>query len=85
MKKPEDKKEEEKKEDTNPFSSLFSFFKTEKKEDKFDPSKPIPDDSEIESVIRSQSVISSRKTCRKIYDNVKRVYNMPTLPPPFPL
>ncbi len=81
------KKEEERiREDINPFTALFSFFKSEKKDKKRDPVKEgIKPDSSIEKVIRSQAALQSRKITRKIYDGFKKINNMPTMPPAFPM
>ncbi|MBI2632760.1 hypothetical protein HYW75_07185 [Candidatus Pacearchaeota archaeon] len=76
-----EKKEEEKKkendEDTNPFSALFSFFKSNPEGKKDDNNKSIPPDSNYEKVVRSRSIIKAREECRKFYNLYKRVHNMP--------
>lgn len=68
-------KEEKKKEDNNPFSSLFSFFKSEEKQTGKD--KIIKPDSDYEKAIRDFAVIKGREECRKFYDAFKALYNMP--------
>ena len=76
----EDKKpeKEERGDDTNPFSALFSFFKKEKpKEEKKDFSKGIPGDTEMEKAVRNQAIVKARQECRKIYDLYKKAHNMP--------
>lgn len=77
-------KEEGKKkgEDANPFSALFSFFKKEEKKKSGDLEKDgIPKDTEYEKVLRSQALLGSRWTCRKLYDDYKKVHGMPAFPP----
>ncbi len=61
----------------NPFSSLFSLFKREKKEEKKKDISYIAPDSSIEKVIRSQAIIKARYTCRKLYELYKKTHNMP--------
>lgn len=73
-KKPEDK-EKKKSEDVNPFSALFSIFKSPKKDEK--SKEDIPKDSNYEKVIRSQALILSRAMCRKLYVTYKGVNEMP--------
>lgn len=75
-----DKKTEEKKKDdkdTNPFSALFSFFKSDSGEKKDDKDKIIPADSNYEKVVRSRAIIKGREECRKFFNLYKRVHNMP--------
>ncbi len=77
-----DKEEGEKEnDDINPFSALFSFLKGEKKTDKKDLSKGIPQDTMEEKVFRSQSILEARWKCRKLYNDYKKSINMPILPP----
>ena len=73
---------DEKGEDANPFSSLFSFFKW-KKEEEADLSKGIPKDSSAEEIIRSQAILESRVKCRKLYDDYKKEHGMEAFPPVF--
>lgn len=76
-----EKKDEKKEEDTNPFSALFSVFKTEKKKKDKDLSKGIPKDSEYEKILRSQSILLARHKCRELYDDFKKAHDMPAFPP----
>lgn len=64
----EEKKKEEKKEEDNPFSALFSFFKSEKE----NKEKGITKDNDFEKVVRSQAILESRKKCLSLYDNYKK-------------
>jgi hypothetical protein len=76
-----EKSEEKKDEDVNPFSSLFSgftdLFKSNKKDEKKDLSKGIEPDDKYEQVVRSQTILDSRKRCLKLYGTLKKSYNMP--------
>lgn len=85
----EQKKEEKKSDDINPFGilfdSIFSIFKSssdskspesKKKEDKIELK---PDNSE-EKVLRSQAIIEARKRCYRVYDLYKKTHKMPSLP-----
>ena len=75
-------KEDKKSEDSNPFSALFSIFKSEKKEEeKSDLSKGIPKDGEYEKVARSQASLSARDKCRKVYDTYKKTHGMVAFEP----
>lgn len=85
----EDKKDEEKKkkeeqkkkdEDTNPFSALFSFFKSDKEKKSDDEVTP---DSNYEKTLRSQAIISAREKCFAVFDVYKKVHNMPSHPSPY--
>jgi hypothetical protein len=60
------------KEETNPFTALFSF--TSKKEEKDDKLSP---DSEMEKVARSQAILQSRIECAKFYGMYKKAHDMP--------
>ncbi len=74
-----DKEEENKEtEDTNPFSALFSFFKSKNKEEKKDNNKNIEPDSPNEKVIRSRAIIKAMEECRKFYGLYKRAHDMAT-------
>jgi hypothetical protein len=70
------------KDDSNPFTALFSFLKPkkdkgkEKKEE--DLSKGIKPDNNYEKVIRSQTIISARKKCFDVFDVYKKVHGMPS-------
>jgi len=76
------KKEET--EDTNPFTSLFSFLKTSKKKGKEeDLSKGIKPDSSHEKVIRSQAIIEAREKCFTVFDVYKKAHRMPSHASPF--
>ena len=78
----EKKTEEKAKEDTNPFSALFSGFSSKKKEDeKKDLSKGVSEDTDYEKAVRNLVVLNSRWTCRKLYDDYKKVHGMQTFPP----
>lgn len=77
------KAEEEKKkkeEDTNPFSALFSFFKTEKKKEEWKTLDPIKPDNQYEQIIRSQAIIEAREKCFATFDTYKKAHGMPTHP-----
>ncbi|MBS3090827.1 hypothetical protein J4217_00065 [Candidatus Pacearchaeota archaeon] len=79
-KKSEIKKDEEKidEEDSNPFSSLFSFLKSDKsKKSAVSVEKK---ETDFEMVVRANALISARKICRKIYDIYKKAHSMPTFP-----
>ncbi len=78
-KKPEKIKDDS---DTNPFSALFSFLKTEKsdKKENKDLSKGIEKDSEYEKILRNQSILSARLACRKLYDDYKKAIGIPAFP-----
>jgi ribosome-associated translation inhibitor RaiA len=71
-----DKKEKkEESDDVNPFSSLFSFFKTSKSKYGEVPGQ----DSDQELVLRNQAILRARKECDKMYGNFKGTLNMPKL------
>ena len=70
-------KEKEKSEDVNPFSALFSIFKSEKKKEKDDLSKGVRKDSSEEKVLRSQAIIRARAECSKLYGGYKGANDMP--------
>ena len=72
-----------KEQDVNPFSSLFSGLKSSGSK-KVDLSKGIPRDSDFERVIRSQAALQARFKCRKVYDQLKKAYNMPMFAPTLP-
>ncbi len=75
-----EQKKEKPKEDTNPFTALFSLFRPEKKEvKKGEEGMPAPE-SAVEKVLRSQAIILARKKCYLVYDLYKKAHNMPTLP-----
>lgn len=79
--KKEKKKDEKNEDDTNPFSALWSFFKSDtKKDEKEDLSKGIKPDNEYESVMRSQTVIEAIDKCRGIFDTYKKAHQMPAFP-----
>lgn len=77
----EEKEEEVKNVDINPFSALFSglgdLFK--KKEEK--KGEGIAKDSDYEKVLRSQAILKARIDMRKLYDTYKKVHGMPAFPP----
>lgn len=85
IKKEEEKKENE--EDSDPFSSLFSFFtkdekvkkKDEKKEKKKDLKEglAIPEeDTEVEKIARALSIVSARRRCVKFYEVYKKAHQI---------
>ena len=76
-KKEKEEKEKERSEDTNPFSALFSIFKSEKKKEKDDLSKGVRKDSSEEKVLRSQAIIRARAECSKLYGGYKGANDMP--------
>lgn len=87
-KKAKEKKEEKKSEDVNPFSALFSFFKSNKKEEekeekKAEEAKPefrkIKPDDEYEKAVRSNAIIEARRKCNDFYERYKKAHSMPTL------
>jgi len=78
-KKPEEEKEE-KFQDTNPFTALFSFLKPAGKKGE-EKSKEIRPDSSEEEMVRSQAILLSRFRCRKLYTDFKKSFDMPALPP----
>ncbi|MEK6933705.1 MAG: hypothetical protein AABW75_02395 [Nanoarchaeota archaeon] len=75
----EKKQEGEKKnsDDTNPFSALFSFLKSDSSQKKDDKDRSISPDSSYEKVVRSRAIIKAREECRKFYGLYKRVHGMP--------
>lgn len=78
----DEKQKEVKKEDTNPFSALFSgLWNSKSKSDEKDLSKGMKPDNANEQVLRSQALLSSRMACRKLYLDYKKAHNMPALPP----
>ena len=64
-------KEDKSSNDVNPFSALFSVFKSEKKSE-----EEIPKDSSMEKIIRSQAILSARVRCRKLYNSYKGANEM---------
>ncbi|OIO80635.1 hypothetical protein AUJ84_02945 [Candidatus Pacearchaeota archaeon CG1_02_32_132] len=74
--KKKDKKDSKNSEDTNPFTALFSFFKSETKEEKWDISKPIKSDSDYEKIIRNQSAIAAMEKCFLVFDVYKKSHGM---------
>ena len=73
---------EKMKEDTNPFSALFSGFGGgQKKEEKRDLSKGIPADTDYEKPVRNLVVLKSRRDCGKLYDDYKKAHGMAGFPP----
>ena len=76
-----EEKKEKKAEDTNPFSALWSFFKSDKKDEKKDLSKGILKDSNYEKIVRSQAILEARWACRRLYDSFKKAHGMPAFSP----
>jgi len=77
-KKAEEKKSDE--EDVNPFSALFSFFRSEKKDkQESKDSKEIKPDTFYEKVMRSQAIVAGRDSCRSASETFKKSKGMPTL------
>lgn len=71
--KTESSQKEKKKEDINPFSALFSFFKTSREE----KSSILKKDNEFEEVLRSQAILEARSKCYSLFDVYKRAHQMP--------
>jgi hypothetical protein len=79
----ETEEEKEQPEDVNPFSALIGkegkskkkSGKEDKKKDE-DPGPPIKKDSSYEEGLRCQSIIESRKECRRAYNMFKRAFGM---------
>ena len=80
----EEKPQKEEKTDENPFMSLFSFLKTEKKSKK-EEAKPgmIKKDSETEKILRSLAIIQARESCYSIFDIYKKAHGMPSHVSPY--
>lgn len=62
------------KEDINPFTALFSFFKSDKKPET--KKSEGPDDS-YEKILRSQAIIAARDSCNTLYFTFKKAQRMP--------
>jgi hypothetical protein len=83
----EDKKKadiiDEKKDDSNPFTALFSFLKLDdknaEKKDYKDYSK-MSKDSDYDEIVRSIALVNARRGCRKLYDIYKKTHGMPAFP-----
>lgn len=81
--KPKEDKNKSSSDDTNPFSALFSFLKSDKKseekgkEAKPDFSKGIPSDNDYEKAVRNLAIMEARKELRKLYDLYKKGHSMP--------
>jgi len=69
--------------DTNPFSSLFSIFKSSGKKESSNyneddmMNKEIMKDTDLEKVIRSQAILKARAECQKFYGLFKKNFGMP--------
>lgn len=84
-KKKEKEKHKKNQNDTNPFTSLFDFFKfTGREKKEWITSEPIPSDNGYEKVIRSQAIIEAREKCFLVFDVYKKAHGMPSHgPAPF--
>ncbi len=74
-----EKKEEIKEKDSadvNPFTALWSIFKGEEKKKK-DLSRGIKLDTDVEEIVRSQTIIQGKKDALKIYGMFKKAHKMP--------
>jgi len=68
-------------EDTNPFSALLSIFDSsgsesphiDQAQDEFRPIKP---DTELEAVLRSETILEARRHCQRTYQETKRLHRM---------
>jgi len=78
------KEKEPEPDDPNPFTALFAFKKTFGSEDK----KPetggetlelMVGDSEIEKVVRSQTILDARRRCLQLYNRCKSALKMPVM------
>lgn len=78
-----EKKEETPKnnEDTNPFSALFSFFKSDKKAK--ENNNEITPDNNYEKTLRSQAIIIAREKCFAVFDVYKKAHGMPSHTSPY--
>jgi hypothetical protein len=66
-------------EDTNPFSSLFSFrewFSPEPDRLAKDEFVPIAADSDVEAVLRSEAILQARRQCLRLYNNLKHLHHL---------
>lgn len=80
---PEKEKEPEP-DDPNPFTALFAFKKTfgsenQKTEVGGEILGPVVGDSEIEQVIRSQTILDARRRCLQLYNRCKLALKMPAM------
>jgi hypothetical protein len=85
-KKDESEKKEEKiaSQDIDPFSALFSIFKSDSpSSSKQDKKIGLPKDTDEEKIIRSLAIIEARKKCIKMYEKYKKEHGMPSIPTPF--
>ena len=73
-----EEKKEKKSDDTNPFSAILSFLKFSDSDKPNKGDGEIPPDTHVESVMRSQAIIKSRKECYKIYSMYKKAHGMPS-------
>jgi hypothetical protein len=74
-----EEKKESKEEDLNPFTSLFSFFKSEeKKKEESSQLKPIAPDSYYDKIYRAQTIHEAKQRCAKIYELYKKKLLLPT-------
>jgi hypothetical protein len=84
--KEDDKKEEVRKEDTNPFLALFGFYKngeSKKQEDKKKDDKKIEKidkDNYAEAIVRKRAEAEAMKNCFNIFDIYKKAHGMESVP-----
>ncbi|MDO8508077.1 MAG: hypothetical protein Q7S27_00165 [Nanoarchaeota archaeon] len=71
--KKDEKKDKKSSDDVNPFTALFSIFKPEKKD-----KEEIPKDTQMEKIIRNQTILYARAGCRKLYNSYKDTIDMPS-------
>ncbi len=78
-----DEKEEEKKsEDVNPFAALFSFSSAKKEKKKIESKKEIKKDNYYEQILRRLAREKARNSCFTIYDVYKKAHDMASHPEP---
>lgn len=84
-KKRKEDKRKMKEQDVNPFTSLFSFLRADKKEKKKEDElmQPVKADSEYEKIVRSQTILSAKSMCYTVFDIYKRAHGMASHDSPF--